>query len=106
MILTEQANVTVMVEQHPALIWRRIEQVATEEKRLIGPSEQSENGGSHVERTAQVRNALGRFDDRGPDDEQGNFVGVNRDALAAIDARAMIGHDDENCIRVEWFFSG
>ena len=103
MVLPEEADVPIVVEQNPSFFGRRIQQVATEEEAFVGAAQESQYGGGDIERTAQVSDAAGGFHDGWPGNQKRNFIGMDRDALAAIDARAMIRDYHEDGVGVKWF---
>src|SRR5207247_9165550 len=72
---------------------------------LVRPAKQSKNGGSHIERTTEPGNALRSFDNRRSCDQERDFVGMDRNILAAIDARAVICDDDKNRVRIAGLFA-
>src|SRR6184192_1335451 len=102
--MTEKADVAVVVEQSTVFFRGRMKQVAPEEKRFVGPSEQTQDRWGNIEGAAQVRDAAGACDGGRADDEQRDFIGVDGNALAAINARTVIGDDDENRVGVERLF--
>src|SRR5438034_8159582 len=48
---------------------------------------------------------LFRSDDGRPDHQERDFIRVNRDALAAIDTRTMVGDHDEKRVRIKRLLS-
>src|SRR5438477_635543 len=104
-IISEKADVTIMVDENAIGVFGRLQKIFAEKEALVRAAKESKNRGGDIERTAESGNALGRFDDSGAGDEERNFIGMDRDILAAIDPRAVICDDDKNCVGVEGLFA-
>ena len=99
--MRQHADVAVVVQQRAAILGPAAQQVAAEEQGLIRPPQQTKDSSRHIQRAAELGDAARARDDRRAGNQQRDFVGVNGNALLAIDPGAVVGHHDKEGIGPE-----
>ncbi len=92
----QQADVAIVIEQRPPLFGSALQEVAAKKHGFAGMAQQTQNSRRDIQRGAKLRNPAWAFQHRRAGDEQGDLVGVDGNALLAVNPGSMVGNHHED----------